>query len=255
MVSKRGKFIPGLTGTFSAANRVITHLSNGPQTLGEIRKFLKESRVEISKDGVIKFLNKYEKKGIIKKDYRGKQFPVYYLSKKGLQDVGIRADTFKHEALSTCLNNLEIPEERKEQLIVLKKIVDIIGLYSFVAYLYGFNFDGISEQFSEKHMIWTGNIGVIDEILVSLEDIMMNFWDESKKEALTPIVSSYGPTIMKWGEEENAISKQVAQKVKKMLHTLYPKEMKMFDDIYQQLDERIKDYNEFVKITLSENTR
>ena len=245
MVTKRRKFVPGITGTYDVAHRVMTQLSKGPLTLGGIRNFIKELGVKITKDAVIKFLKKYEQKGMIKKEYRGSKFPVYYLSKKGLQDVGLMANTFRHRAIAYSLNRLSVVEGKEKQL--LKKIVDIIGLYSFTAYLYGDNFDGKPQQFAEKNQLWLDNIAIPPEVIGWLDGIMMTFWNESQKKVLTPIVSSYGPTIMKWDEEEISISKQVAKKVRKMLYTLYPKEMKAFDDIYQELDEAVKDYNELVK--------
>lgn len=235
----------GRTGTFDVAHRVMTQLSKGPLTLGGIRNFIKELGVKITKDAVIKFLKKYEQKGMIKKEYRGSKFPVYHLSKKGLQDVGLKANTFRRYAILGSLNSLSPLLGQDEQ--ILKKVIEIIGLYSMYSYLASWNFDGNPQQFAEKNAAWLNNSGITDEVIYWLDCLMITFWDESQKEVITPIVSSYGPMVIKSGEKETSISKQVAQKVKKILHTLYPKEMEEFDKTYQELDEDVKNYHIHLK--------
>jgi len=125
--------IPFAHPVYFPEKAVRTHLAQGAKTLGEIKAVLKAIGSDMTPDGVIKLLHRLEKDGIIKKKtFLSKAYPIYYLTKKGLGDIAIKANMFQHYALTSFLNNLpDFPEDEKGRLDYLKKIVDTIGLYAF----------------------------------------------------------------------------------------------------------------------------
>jgi len=234
MVYKR-ELIAGETGTFNVEASVHTFLSNGAKTLAEIREFLKQKGVTYTPDGVIKLLNRLEKKGLTKKKYRGKKPPIYYLTDKGIQNTGLRAKIYEHNAIYDNLNRLSPLLQYGKEKQFLKKLVDILGLYSMNVYLESWQFIGKPQQFEEKRQLWFYTIRLSLTITMWLDDCLFNFWPEKDK---------------KWSQtKESRISnnKKTIQKFKKILVTLYPKEMEQFNRINKEVDKQVKSYHELVK--------
>jgi len=223
-------------------------LAEGRKTLGEIKHYLKSKRIDITPNGLIKLLKRLEKYGIIVKHRYDDDYPVYFLTRNSL-DMEYKASTFEHHAVTTSLNSIVFPEEKKEQPAYLNKIINIVGLFAFAAFLYGGMFKEKGLAYEENYELWILNVGISEDVIIVLHQIMMNFWTKSELEKTEPIESKSRSMQLRWREEQNEIHRQVCKKVRNMVDKIYPKEMKVFDKIYGQLDKQVEEYYEKVKRT------
>jgi len=117
----------------------------------------------------------------------------------------------------------------------------------FTAFLYGNYFKGRGVPYADNYYAWMENIGVNVETLNILQNKMGYLWDEFQNKTLEPIEYIEGSIKMTMEEDQSEINRQVAKKIMKMLGKIYPKEMKVFNEIYQRLDKDLEDYNDTMK--------
>jgi len=220
-------------GFVSSEEYVRMLLSNGVRTYGSIRNELQEMGVTIGIRGLHKLLDRLEKREIIRK-IPTKGYPLYFLTEKGVHDTGLMATFFKNMAINRSLNNISSIIREKEETVI-KKVVEIGGLFNVYSYLVTLDFTGKPQQVDEKSQLWFSIIGTPGELVIWLEDHLATLWPENEKK---PDVSI---TL------QRTLNKKAAQKFKKILHTLYPEEMKRYDDEFQKLDEDVKNYLNLVK--------
>jgi len=226
-------------GDVSIEGYVRMLLSNGTKTFGEIRKHLKDNGAVIGTRGLHKLLDRLQEREIVKK-ITGKKYPLYFLTEKGIHDTGLMANIFRNRTIHSSLNNISsLALQNKETII--KKIVETVGLFTLYTHLLSWDFTGKQQQFEEKRQLWFKNIGTPVETILWLDDNLVTFWLEKDKQ---PQISY---TL---GISHN---KKAATKFRRILHTLYPEEIKRYDIVYGELEEEVNNYNKIFKRSTKSN--
>ena len=160
---------------------------------------------------------------------------------KGVNDFELRGMLFRDSAIADSLNNLS-PIIKGKREIVIKKVVEIGGLFNVYSYLVTLDFTGKQQEVEGKWLEW--DVGAPMGLFIWLEDYLMTFWSESEKKS---DVSNTTQGTIQSRTLHRMQNKKAAQKFKKILYTLYPKEMKIYDTQFQELDEQVKNYHKLIK--------
>jgi len=166
-------------GYLSTEEHVRILLSKRARTFGGIQKELQAMEVKIGKRGLHKIIDRLRTRGVIEK-VPANPYPLYFLTKKGVNDFGLRAILFQISAISVALNNMS-PIIKGKKEIVIKKVVEIGGLFNVYSYLVSLDFTGKQQQVEEKWLEWFNVIGTPTGLIVWLEDYLMTFWPENEK--------------------------------------------------------------------------
>ena len=232
-----------IRGYLSTEEHVRILLSKRARTFGGIQKELQAMEVKIGKRGLHKIIDRLRTREIIEK-VPANPYPLYCLTTKSVNDFGLRANIFQDSAVSVVLNSRSSIIKGKKETVI-KKIVEIGGLFNVYSYLVTLDFTGNQQQVEEKWLEWFDNIGTPIDLIIWLEDYLVTFWPESEKK---PDVNRTLQTgTLQSRTLQRTLNKKAAQKFKKILYTLYPNEMMVYDTKFQKLEEQVKNFHKLAK--------
>jgi len=230
-------------GSIPVTEGIIRFLAKGRKQLSEIIQFVHDNRLPSSpkytKQGILKILWRleYEERRISKKKRSGDSYPKYFLTQHNYQEIELQASLFAADATRKLLRNSMIAGLSGQTEEFVNIVIKDIGLYHLYAYAKSveLSFNARGKQKDENRLAWLRNAfpmtGLASFMDVRLKDLGSLRKPENKK---------YWKKLF---DVVDLINKQ------------YPEEIKVLNEVWNELENSAKEQKRFYKKMILENKR